>query len=513
MADQTDGALERLRSLRHIVVVMMENRSFDHMLGYLRQEGMTDVDGLRGDEFNVDADGTRIGVHAFDAEANKVQRPGEALQKRLDPDHSPKGVRKQLGPGYTKGGPPNGGFVRSFIESRKAADNVGKDLWSVPMGYYTSKDVPVYDHLARQYCVCDRWYASIPGDTWPNRLYAYTGTKADKVTATDLWERITNLPPLRRLRSMPLYDLPAFTRQLSDKQWRWYSHDPGTLRLADSRYRDLNNPRRDNFAYFDRHKIDWVTDTLERPIFRGGSFLDDAARGTLPQLSWIDPNFVDLSVLETNSNDDHPPSDIRAGQAFVFAVYDALLRSPNWNDTMLVITYDEHGGFYDHVTPPELPTTDEARPEFTTYGLRVPALIVGPRVRREVLHAPPGADIDGAQFDHTTLIKTILMAFAGNPGTAIGRMPGRVQRAPDLAGVLLDEPRTDVDDPRNARDLMDAWRQEARRRRMPVPAGEVEGEATASVAPDGAGHPLVLTDFQSDWQKFATTMRNLGVEP
>jgi len=303
VADQNADAVERLRGLRHIVVVMMENRSFDHMLGYLWLEGMTEVDGLRGDEFNLDVDGNRIGVHAFDAEANKVQRPGEALQKRLDPDHSPKGVRKQLGPGYTKGGPPNGGFVRSFIESRKPSDNVGKDLWSVPMGYYTSKDVPVYDHLARQYCVCDRWYASIPGDTWPNRLYAYTGTKAEKVTGTDLWDRITNLPPLRRLRSMPLYDVPAFTRQLADKQWRWYSHDPGTLRLADARYRDLNNPRRDNFAYYDRRKIDWLTDTLERPIVRGGSFLDDAARGTLAQLSWIDPNFVDLSVLETNSND------------------------------------------------------------------------------------------------------------------------------------------------------------------------------------------------------------------
>jgi len=513
MADQSNGALERLRGLRHIVVVMMENRSFDHMLGYLWQEGMTEVDGLRGDEFNLDADGKRVAVHAFDAEANKVQRPGEALQKRLDPDHSPKGVRKQLGPGYTKGGPLNGGFVRSFIDSRKASDNVGKDLWSVPMGFYTSKDLPVYDHLARQYCVCDRWYASIPGDTWPNRLYAYTGTKGDKVTGGDLWQRLTDLPPLRRLRSMPLYDVPAFTRQLADKQWRWYSHDPGTLRLADSRYRDVSNPRRDNFAYFDRHKIDWVTDTLERPIFRGGSFLDDAARGTLAQVSWIDPNFVDLSVLETNSNDDHPPSDIRAGQAFVFEVYDALLRSPNWEDTLLVITYDEHGGFYDHVTPPELPTTDEARPEFTSYGVRVPALIVGPRVRREVLHAPAQADADGAQYDHTTLIKTILLAFARNPATALARMPGRVQRAPDLADVLLDESRTDVDDPRNARDLMDTWRQEARRRRMALPAGQVAQDATASLAPDGAGHPLVLTDFQSDWQKFATTMRNLGVEP
>ena len=134
---------------------------------------------------------------------------------------------------------------------------------------------------------------------------------------------------------MPLYDIPAFTRQLGDKQWRWYSHDPATLRLVDSRYRDLANPHRGNFAFFDRRQIDWLTESLEGAIVAGPSFLDDAAKGTLPQVSWIDPNFVDLSVLETASNDDHPPSDIRAGQAFIFDVYDALIRSPAWPDTLL----------------------------------------------------------------------------------------------------------------------------------------------------------------------------------
>jgi len=506
-AEDADAA--RLRTLKHIVVVMMENRSFDHMLGYLQREGMSEVDGLSGAEYNLDPNGAKIAVHPFDAEANKVLRPGEALQKRLDPDHSPKGVRVQVGSGYERGGPPNGGFVRSFVESRKPADAVGPDLWSVPMGYYTSKDVPVYDHLARQYCVCDRWHASIPGDTWPNRLYATTGTKGDKVTAEGLWAKLTNLPPLSRLKSMPLYDVPAFTRQLTKDQWRWYSHDPATLRLVDSRYRDVTNLMRDNFAFFDRRTIDFATANLERPIVRGGSFLDDAARGNLPPVSWIDPNFVDLSVLETNSNDDHPPSDIRAGQAFIFDVYEALLHSPAWQDTMLVITYDEHGGFYDHVTPPALPDDDPARPEFTTYGLRVPALIAGPRVGRQVLHAPD----DGRQFDHATLIKTILLAFAKNPAAAVGRMPKRVQHAPHLGGVLLDQARTDVDDPRNARDLIDAWRQEARRRRAALPIDPTAGPDTRSSAADGAGQPVILTDFQSDWQKFALTMKGAGIDP
>src|SRR4051812_21642951 len=503
------GDLARLRELKHIVVVMMENRSFDHMLGYLKRDQMTDVDGLDGTEVNHDKDGREIRVHAFDAEANIVQRTGVALQKRLDPDHSPHGVGVQVGPGYTQGGPLNHGFVRNFAETRKPADNVGSDLWNVPMGYYTSKDVPVYDYLARQFCVCDRWFASIPGDTWPNRLYATTGRQAPRVTADPFWKSITSLPPLKRLASMPLYDIPAFTRQLDDQQWRWYSHDPATLRLVDSRYRDLANLHRGNFAFFDRRQIDWLTESLEGAIVAGPSFLDDAAKGTLPQVSWIDPNFVDLSVLETASNDDHPPSDIRAGQAFIFDIYDALYRSPAWADTLLIVVYDEHGGFYDHVTPPPLPDGDEAHPTFQTYGVRVPALFAGPRVKRQVLHEPANPPVPRAQHDHATIIKTILLAFADDPQAALANMPGRVQRAPHLAEVL-GSPRTDVDDPRNTRELMATWRVGARGQRMAAPA--VAG-STESPAPDGAGQPVVLTDFQSDWQNFASMLRQGGLEP
>jgi phospholipase C len=504
------GDLARLRALKHIVVVMMENRSFDHMLGYLKRDQMADLDGLSGDEFNVDKDGKRRSVHAFDAEANLVQRPGEALQKRLDPDHSPKGVQVQLGRGYVDQGPANHGFVRNFIETRKAADNVGADLWNVPMGYYTSKDVPVYDYLARQFCVCDRWFASIPGDTWPNRLYATTGRQGPRVTANGFWKAITNLPPLKRLASMPLYDIPAFTRRLRDDQWRWYSHDPGTLRLVDGRYRDLANPHRDNFAFFDRRQVDWLTESLEGEIVAKSSFLDDAAKGTLRQVSWIDPNFVDLSVLETASNDDHPPSDIRAGQAFIFDVYDALSRSPVWDDTLLIVVYDEHGGFYDHVTPPPLPDADEARPNFKSYGVRVPALLAGPRVKRMVLHAPSAPPVPRAQHDHASIIKTILLAFADQPEAAVAQMPGRVQRAPHLAEVLGDAPRTDIDDPRNIRQLMSTWRIGAREQRMAAPA---VAASTESPAADGAGQPVVLTDFQTDWQNFALMLRHGGLVP
>jgi phospholipase C len=500
-----------LKALKHIVVLMMENRSFDHMLGYLTAEGMTDVDGLTPELFNLDRDGDVIHPVAFDATDAKLQRRGEALQRKLDPDHSVKGVQTQLGIGYPGPRHPahNGGFVKSFIESRNPKDGVGKSLWMVPMGHYTSKDVPVYDHLARQYCVCDRWFASVPGDTWPNRLYAVTGREGPNVANSDgLLKALPDLPPLRQLRSLPVFDEPAFTRQLADDQWRWYSHDPATLRLIDARYRRAEHPMRDNFAFFDSRKVSFVTKVAERGIVRGNSFLDDAADDKLPQVSWIDPNFIDVSVLETQSNDDHPPSDIRAGQAFVLEVYNALLHSKGWRDTLLIVTYDEHGGFYDHVLPPPVAAGDGGKHK--TLGLRVPALIVGPRVKRQVLHGPPGsAEGRQPQFDHTSIIKTILLAFAEKPAAALAAMPKRVQRAPDL-GSVLGPVRTDIDDPRTARDLMNAWRAEAvQRRRAQVRADGTTG----ALAPDGAGQPVVLTEFQGEVHNALTALKSAGLNP
>ncbi|MEY2441958.1 MAG: phospholipase [bacterium] len=491
MADTADADLKRLRALKHIVVVMMENRSFDHMLGYLPREGMTDVDGLGGSEFNFGPDGSKVAVTAFDATDHTLQHRGEALQKRLDPDHSRSGVQTQLGAGYAKTPHgPNGGFVKSFVDSRKPEDKLQKSEWVVPMGHYTSKDLPVYDHLARQYCVCDRWFCSVPGDTWPNRQFAVTGREG------------SNVAPGKKF---PLYDVPAFTRELDAGQWRWYSHDPSTLRLTDSRYRQVDDPMRDNFAFFDRRSLSIITQAAEVGLMRGDSFLDDAANGRLPAVSWIDPNFIDVSVFESQSNDDHPPSDIRAGQAFIFEVYNALLHSKQWQDTLLIVVYDEHGGFYDHVTPPKL--ADGAGSPDETYGLRVPALIAGPRVRRHVLKGPPSTD---PPFDHTSIIKTILLAFAKNPAAAVAKMPARVQHAPHLASVL-GPVRTDIDDPRTARDLMDTWRKEAvqRRRAQVLP----DGGGIGSPAADGAGQPIVLTDFQREINGALAPMRRAGLDP
>jgi phospholipase C len=493
---------ERLARIKHIVVLMMENRSFDHMLGYLHRAGKAEVRGLAGDETNPDPEGNPIAVHRLDAHAAAEQRrQSEALEKALDPSHSKGSVATQIGTAMD-------GFVADYVATRGDREEFPRELWPVPMGYYDAESLPSYDYFARGYCVCDEWYSSVPGDTWPNRQYALAGRESENV-----WKRSEILDiltrkrsPLARLRSIPMYDVAAFTRWLSPEQWRWYSHDPSTLRATDPEYRDMRDLKGDNFAWFDRKQMHARTTFLEeklRPIFTADSFLDDVVEG-LRTVSWIDPNFVDLRVLDPNSNDDHPPSDILAGQQLAYEVYNALRASPAWDDTLLVITYDEHGGFYDHVKPP--PVSEGAG--YATLGVRVPTLVIGPRVKKgHVAHeAFPGSEREEA-WDHTALIRSILMVALGDRAQqAIDAIGGRVsERTAHLGLVLEDEPGRDL--PEDAHDpgpQLRQWEVEAREQRRPRPGRE-------SREPDGAGHSMLLTDFQEEFVMYALAMREAGL--
>jgi phospholipase C len=267
------------------------------------------------------------------------------------------------------------------------------------MGYYNGSDLPVYDHLAREYLVCDRWFCSVPGSTWPNRLYAVTGKAAGS----------------KDNKKPPIYDLPSFPRHLDTARvsWRWYAHEEfGTLRVTDGRYL-LGSF--DRFAYFDR-----------RSLLQPKNFLDHAAAGELPAVSWIDPNFIDFDFLgPSGSNDDHPPSDVLDGQELVLKLYHALVTSPNWRKTLLVITYDEHGGFFDHVPPP---AARDDRPAFRSYGPRVPALVVSPWVERSA--------VSSTVFDHASIVKTILLRFCRKQDGSIPNMGARVTHAAHLGGLL-----------------------------------------------------------------------------
>jgi phospholipase C len=361
--------MANLEKVDHIVVLMLENRSFDHMLGYLSLEaGRGDIDGLRA-EFANHHDARRYLVHHLHSTAIAD-----------DPDHSASAVDLQIG-----GGRMNG-FVTSFADtlSRRGVQNA--DVGRV-MGYYNGADVPVYDHLANEFAVCDRWFSSVPGATWPNRLYAICGRAAGSRDDLPL-----NLPPL--------YNQPSFVRHLDAHgiSWRWYSFEAGTLRFADAHY-VLGHHNR--FAFFSKTNLSWKTELELRIDTQAASFLEDAARGALPSVAWIDPNFSNFNPIGFQPNDDHAPADIKDGQELVLAVYHALASSPQWEKTLLVIFYDEHGGFFDHVAPPEAPDDDPQM--FGRYGVRVPALIVSPWVEPR--------SVSETLFDHTSIIKTILLRF------------------------------------------------------------------------------------------------------
>jgi len=490
----SDGEIGNLRGVKHLVVLMKENRSFDQMLGYLMRDGLPEVNGLTGEESNADRDGTVYPVFEWEPDQTVFHPPEDHTGKILDPCHSKECVAEQLAG-------DNGGFVENFLATRRDKDKklvtIPPEYRGLPMGYYTKRHLPVYDHLARHFCVCDAWHSSVPGDTWPNRLYSLAGRESGKVGYRrgfwgSLLAKLKGLPGVGGLRDAPIYDVAAFTRHLGDRQWRWYSQDPATLRAADSRYRSIRHLNRENFTYFDRTRLVWNERLVGEPLQTHDSFLDDAAKGELPDVSWIDPNFADLRVLNPNSNDDHPPADIKAGQALTLEVYEALRNSRLWEDTVLIVVYDEHGGFYDHVTPP--PASPGS--EFATLGVRVPALVIGPRVRRGVSHQT---------FDHTTLISTILRRFAADPEQALESMPARVRTAAHIGRLLDPDPRTDIPPFKQLREEMDAWRTEARQARRarngPAPADE------------GAGRPVVLHDFQEEFLEFALAMRDKGLPP
>ncbi|HZP87465.1 MAG TPA: alkaline phosphatase family protein [Burkholderiales bacterium] len=373
MTGDADTALANLARIDHLVVLIMENRSFDHMLGYLSLAGRTDVDGLKpgmSNTFQPHAGGppTTIPSHRM---------LSTGMADGQDPCHAGACVDQQIANGMS-------GFVQNYHDHYPNDPNPG-----VVMGYYDAAALPVYDFLAKQFAIADRWFASVPGETWPNRLYAVSGRA--------MGGRENSPPPLLQFRTH------AFVRELDALGVTWKGYGDSThytIRQADENYRASENFEPISGGFHDSF-----------------GFIRDARTGQLPAVSLLDPHFF--------SNDDHPPADVRNGQALVARIYDALASSPNWNQLLFVIVYDEHGGFFDHVDPADYPTVDDDG--FNRYGVRVPAFFIGPYVDGGVCHH--------SVFDHTSLIKTILLRFCARDG-AIPDMGKRVAAARHVGEVL-----------------------------------------------------------------------------
>jgi phospholipase C len=270
------------------------------------------------------------------------------------------------------------------------------------MGYYTAEQLPVYDNLAEQFCVCDRWFSSMPGPTIPNRLYALAGTSDGE---TD------NPPAAVPFRS---YDLKTIYDFLPPGMWKHFADDVSSL-LYFKKYRKIKT------------MINVLSDNSK-------SFLQLAKKGKLPAFSWIDPNFASWPPGSKAGNDDHPPLNVRQGQKLVGQVYNALQQSPKWDKTLLVVTYDEHGGFYDHVIPPK--NAKDKWAHMRKYGLRVPTLVISPWIgKRTVSHEI---------FDHSSILKTVLLRFCRRRDGGIPHMSKRVDAATPLS-VLLTEKRARKD--------------------------------------------------------------------
>ena len=425
-----DDSVAALDEIEHLVVLMLENRSFDHMLGYLSlKAGGPDVDGLQPGMANAHDGRTYPVFHLTETAFTKAQDPCHAGACAGPASHGrERRLRGQLhrDPGRS--------------ERRRARRRHGL--------------------LRRQ---------AAPDLRVPRAALLRLRPLVLLASGGDVPE-----PPLRRRgpgrgsrdnASPPVYHLPSFVRQLdaAGATWRWYTHEVfATIWAVDRGYLPKTF---DNVRPFSSS-------------FSSEDFFSAAKSGRLPDVAWIDPNFVDIGGA-VGSNDDHPPADVRAGQELVLRVFNALARSPAWERTLLLVTYDEHGGFFDHVRPPEAPD-DDPRPEFHAYGPKVPTIVVSPRVSAGVSHEV---------FDHTSIIKTCLVRFC-RQGSNIPDLGVRVSAAKHLGAVLDKEVRIAWPDEATLQELaaqLADWKADALQ-------AEVEAQGDA-VAPD----PEVLTDFQEDY--------------
>jgi hypothetical protein len=305
----------------------------------------TDVDGLLGDEENRHQR-ERFGVRRL---------TNTALPR--DPHHDWASVREQIET-PSPNGRLMGGFVRSYSTVRKVEDP------GEVMGYYTHTELPVFDFLARHFCVCDRWFCSFPGATIPNRLFSLAGTS----------RRVDNsiLTP---------FVLPSVFEVLGEQGVPWEVF-----------FEDIVPA----LSLFSGHGA------KDDPHLHGLDFLVERRKDLpLPPVSWIDPFFL------SHRDDDHPPADLTKGQLLVQKVFDGLRARTEWPRTLLIVTYDEHGGFFDHVPPPGFGDSDPIPDDSPDPGL-------------------PG----GSHVDRTDTGRAVLAGSRGGIEGAAGESPRLVEADP-----------------------------------------------------------------------------------
>ena len=323
----------------HVVVVMMENRSFDHFMGWV-----------------PGADGVQAGVTLKDSNGDSHDSfdlaPSYQNCDLADPDHTYAGGRTEIDDGKMDG----------FLLTQPPGDKF-------PIGYYTADSLPFFKGCADNWTICDRYFSGILALTTPNRIYMHAG-------ATD---RISNTVAISSLPTI-------WDRMLSvGKSVKYYYTDVSYTSFWGSKYKSFSK----------KYTMD--------------SFAADMAAGPLPDLMFVDNVGNTLNEGGAISIDDHPYADIRNGQAFLNAVYNAIRNNPSWERTLMIINYDEWGGFYDHVPPPFAPVSDAetALGNDGRLGCRVPCVLIGPLAKR--------GHVEHMQFDPNSILNMLAWRFGFEP--------------------------------------------------------------------------------------------------
>ncbi|KAJ9469037.1 Non-specific phospholipase C2 [Diplonema papillatum] len=355
--------------IKHVVLLMEENRSFDHMCGFF-----PGVNGLKGNETNP------YNTSDPNSPVVTVSRDSPYVGP-YDPDHGlPATTEKIFG---ARGLKENATAARmdGFVETEARS---GHSPAGSVMQMFTPDRLPVLYNLSREFAIFDRFFCSVPGPTWPNRLFQLMGTSQGN-TATGHPNHHTGL-----------YFGRTIFDQIEDVglDWRFYFADV-PLEMA-MLAKVVANPEK------------------VKPM---DQFRKDARAGTLPAFSWMNPRwFVDPATFE-GANDQHPDHDVRLGDALLKEVYEELRNGPEWNSTLFIVTYDEHGGFYDHVSPPmDVPAPDEWKSypdkfDFKRGGVRVPALLISPWVKKGTVISAAGGPDPTSEYELTSVLSTMKNLF------------------------------------------------------------------------------------------------------
>ncbi len=412
-----------LPGIDHVVVLMLENRSFDNLMGWLYSTAdpprqiigpssmPTHYQGLAGTGFSNPTAFT----HGLEMPA--IEGTQSMSMPRPDPNEKFKHMNQQLfganvsGPNWL---PPENapatmnGFVVDYAEAKGSSSQIAPQI----MQTYSNQQVNAMATLARNYAISDAWHASNPTQTLPNRAFMATGTSEG---------RVNNLP-------LPIYGAKTIFNVLEDHQVDWRVYSPSAILPSLTR---LSMWKLWDPLLFDHfHSID--------------RFCRDAAKGHLPPYSFLEPLFIQDSPFDQSKvSSEHPPTDICGGEHYLAKIWDAVRKGKNWASTLFIVTFDEHGGCADHIptpwtaTPPDSKSTpgDEGF-GFNRFGVRIPTIMASPLIEPGTVFRAfpdPGATHPDVPYDHTSILAAVL-DWQGIPRSALASQ--RVQRAPTFESIL-----------------------------------------------------------------------------